>query len=41
MVSARRFKDLGAGAAQVEMNEVAQLDSIPRELQTLDLKKTG
>ncbi len=41
MVSARCFKDLGAGAAQVDINEVAQLDSIPREVQTLELKKTG
>ena len=41
MVSARKFKDLGAGADQVEVKEMNPLESLPREIQTLELKKTG
>lgn len=41
MVSARKFKDLGAGAAQVDVKEITPLESVPREVQTLELKKTG
>lgn len=41
LVSARKFKDLGAGADQVTVNEGTQLEALPREIQSIELKKTG
>lgn len=41
LVSARKFKDLGSVSEAAEISTLESLDHTPRDLQSLDMKKTG
>jgi DNA recombination protein RmuC len=40
LVSARKFKDLGAASAGAEIDELSPIDRIPREIQAIDMKES-